>query len=79
MRQLSTGEDVRKLRSSLGLSRSQFCSRFGINVLTLRDWEQGRRLPNGIASVLLAVIAAFPDKVREVAEEGGKNKAAAKV
>jgi putative transcriptional regulator len=48
--------DVRMLRQSLGLSQSQFAERFRINPSRLRDWEQGRHLPDSAARAYLAVI-----------------------
>jgi putative transcriptional regulator len=48
--------DIRLLRQSLGLSQSQFAERFRINPARLRDWEQGRHLPDSAARAYLAVI-----------------------
>jgi putative transcriptional regulator len=55
--------DVRSLRQALGLSQSQFASRFGFTAATVRNWEQGRTKPEGAARVLLAVIAHHPEAV----------------
>ena len=60
--------DVRKLRRSLQMSQPEFAQRFGVNLGTLRQWEQGRRLPEGPALVLLSVIARSPDAVRDAVE-----------
>ena len=38
----------------------------GVKVGTLRNWEQGRRKPNGIALTLLKVVAADPEYVESV-------------
>lgn len=48
--------DVQAVRRELGLSQAEFADAFGISVATLRNWEQGRRIPRGPAR-LLAVIA----------------------
>jgi putative transcriptional regulator len=56
--------DVRAIRASLKLSQSEFSRRFGIPPGTLRDWEQGRRQPEGPARVLLMVIREEPEAVR---------------
>ena len=37
--------DVRQLRQRMGLSQSQFATRFGLPPGTLRNWEQGRSEP----------------------------------
>jgi putative transcriptional regulator len=37
-----------------------------LSVATVRDWEQGRRTPEGPARTLLAIIARHPEIVHEV-------------
>lgn len=61
--------DVKALRSGLGLSQSVFARRFGFNLATLRQWEQGRRYPDGPARVLLRVIALNPKVVERAVSE----------
>jgi putative transcriptional regulator len=55
--------DVRKLREGYGLSQSKFAALMGISPATLRNWEQGRRKPEGSARVLLRVVARHPETV----------------
>jgi putative transcriptional regulator len=55
--------DVQSIRKRLGLSQAEFSARFGIPHGTLRDWEQGRRVPEGPARVLLKVIESDPKAV----------------
>ncbi len=55
--------DVRAVRKATGLSQAAFCARFGFSLGTLRDWEQGRRRPDGAARVLVLVIAQEPEAV----------------
>jgi putative transcriptional regulator len=57
--------DVKKLREGLGMSQPEFAIRFGFSLGTLRQWEQGRRYPDGAARVLLAVISHSPKTVNE--------------
>lgn len=57
--------DVRSIRSRLGLTQADFAEQFGLSVSTVRDWEQGRRNPDGPARVLLSVIDQQPDVVRK--------------
>ena len=52
--------DVRALRRKLGLSQAQFASKFGFNLRTLQEWEQGRALPDRPARILLRVIEKSP-------------------
>jgi len=58
--------DVKQVRSKLGLSQSDFAEKFGINAATLRNWEQGRRQPDGPARVLLMIIDREPAAVQRV-------------
>jgi putative transcriptional regulator len=57
--------DVRAMRRRLGLSQSEFASKFGFQPATLKNWEQGRTRPDGPARVLLAVIARHPEAVED--------------
>jgi putative transcriptional regulator len=54
---------VRALRRRLGLTQAEFAARLVVPVETIRNWEQGKRLPRGPARALLAVIAHAPDTV----------------
>jgi len=55
--------DVQGIRRRLKLSQNEFASRFGIAPGMLRDWEQGRKRPEGPARALLTVIARDPKAV----------------
>ncbi len=46
-----------------GLTQTEFASRLGVPVETIRNWEQGKRAPRGPARALLAVIAHSPETV----------------
>jgi putative transcriptional regulator len=54
---------VRDLRRRACLTQLQFASRLGVPVETIRNWEQGKRIPRGPARALLAVIAHAPEMV----------------
>jgi putative transcriptional regulator len=58
--------DVREVRRRMGLSQTQFATKFGFPPATLRNWEQGRVRPDAPARVLLAVIARHPESVEDV-------------
>lgn len=62
--------DVRRVRDEFGLSQTKFAALMGISVGTLRNWEQGRRVPEGSARVLLRVVALHPEAVLDVVAEG---------
>jgi putative transcriptional regulator len=57
--------DVRALRRRLGMSQERFASSFHLAVGTVRDWEQGRAVPEGPARVLLKLIERNPESVLE--------------
>ncbi len=59
------GEDVIALRRFVGLTQEQFAQALGISVHTLRNWEQGRRSPEGPALALLRIAARHPRVLRE--------------
>jgi putative transcriptional regulator len=59
----ATAPVVRDLRRRACLTQLEFASRLGVPVETIRNWEQGKRMPRGPARALLAVIAHAPDMV----------------
>jgi len=63
--QIEAGEDVAALRRFVGLTQDQFARAMGISVHTLRNWEQGRRRPEGPAVALLRIAARHPRILRE--------------
>ena len=54
---------VRELRKKARLTQQQFAARLGVPVETIRNWEQGKRMPRGPARALLALIAHAPEMV----------------
>jgi putative transcriptional regulator len=54
---------VRDLRRRARLTQQEFAARLGVPVETIRNWEQGKRMPRGPARALLAVIAHSPETV----------------
>ena len=55
--------DVKAIRARQGKSQAEFARMIGVSVATLRNWEQGRRRPEGPARALLKVAAANPEAV----------------
>ncbi len=51
------------IRKRMKLSRQKFADRFGLDARALQDWEQGRRVPDRAARVLLTVIDRDPEAV----------------
>lgn len=56
---------IRKTRMELGLSQTEFASRFRVPVGTLRDWEQARATAPDFAIAYVRVIARHPDMVAQ--------------
>ena len=68
--------DTRGIRERYQLSQESFARLMGISVLTLRNWEQGRRTPHGPAKVLLQVAAKHPEAVLDVVRRRKTRKSA---
>lgn len=58
--------EVKAIREQFGLSQNKFAHLVGISVGTLRNWEQGRRRPEGPARVLLQVAAKHPEALLDI-------------
>lgn len=52
--------DIKAIRMALGKTQKQFAATYRIPSGTLRDWEQGRRVPDAPARALLTIIARDP-------------------
>jgi DNA-binding transcriptional regulator YiaG len=63
--QIESGSDIAALRAFVGVTQAQFAEAMGISVHTLRNWEQGRRHPEGPALALLRIAARHPRIIRE--------------
>lgn len=66
-----SGEDVAALRRFIGLTQEEFAEGMGISVHTLRNWEQGRRRPEGPAIALLRIAARSPRMILQNLKESG--------
>ncbi len=60
---MATSPVVRDLRRRARLTQQEFAARLGVPVETIRNWEQGKRMPRGPARALLAVISHAPETV----------------
>jgi len=59
--------NTKLIRAKLGgISQAQFARRFGFSVGAIRDWEQGRRMPDSSTRAFLKVIAAEPATVDRI-------------
>lgn len=58
--------DVPAIRAQTGLSQADFAKSIGVKRATLLNWEQKRRVPDGPARVLLALIEKDPGLVQRL-------------
>jgi len=58
--------DVKRIREQFGLSQAEFAIRFGFEMDTVQNWEQGRNRPDQAAQLLLKVIETYPEDVEAV-------------
>jgi putative transcriptional regulator len=58
--------NVQAIREKLGLSEVQFAQRFGFSISMVRQWEQGRVIPDRPARILLRLIETAPRAVERV-------------
>ena len=62
-------EHILAIRKRMKLSRQKFADRFGLDARAVQEWEQGRRVPNRAARILLTVIDRDPEAVVRVLSE----------
>lgn len=62
--------DVAAIRKRTKLSQVKFARMVAVSVGSLRNWEQGRRQPEGPARVLLAMVERRPEIVIELLGRG---------
>jgi DNA-binding transcriptional regulator YiaG len=58
--------DVKSIREHFGLSQAEFAIRFGLEIDTVQNWEQGRNRPDQATQLLLKVIETYPDQVEAI-------------
>jgi len=56
----------KEIRSKMSLTQDKFAALMNISIHTLRNWEQGRRQPEGPARVLLNVVNNHPEVLQEM-------------
>jgi DNA-binding transcriptional regulator YiaG len=57
--------DVRAIREDMHMSQEQFALEFGLELATLRNWEQHRSEPDTAARNFLVTVARNPNAVRQ--------------
>ena len=72
--------NIKTIREAMGLSQDEFALEFGLEVATLRNWEQGRSEPDTAARNFLVTVALNPEAVRAaLSRTGAKDDYAAKL
>jgi putative transcriptional regulator len=62
--------DARAIRRKLHMSQHEFAEAFQIPLATLKNWEQGRRVPDAPAAAYLRAIAREPKVIQEALQNG---------
>ena len=66
---IRTARLIKRIRAAQDLSQREFSIRFGIPIGNVRDWEQGRSVPDKTARSYLSVIANAPEAVEKALEK----------
>jgi len=65
LQRLERVPNLKAVREKLGLTQKEFAVTFQLSLSAVRDWEQGRFVPDQAARTLLKVIAHNPEAVKE--------------
>lgn len=68
MKRMHRVPQAKVIRRALGMTQQEFAARYHIPLGTLRDWEQGRAIPDRPTQAYLTVIARSPEQVQEALE-----------
>jgi putative transcriptional regulator len=68
MKRMKRTPQVKIIRRALGMTQEEFAVRYHIPLGTLRDWEQGRAVPDRPTQAYLTVIARSPEGVQQALE-----------
>jgi len=60
-----TALNVSEIRKQTNMTQKEFSESFSIPLSTLRQWEQGKRIPQGPAQALLKIISHNADMALE--------------
>ncbi len=70
-RRMRRTPQVKVIRRALDLTQQEFAERYHIPLGTLRDWEQGRTVPDQPARAYLKLIAHDPEHVNRALNASG--------
>ncbi len=58
--------NIKAIRKNAKATQQEFANMIGVSVGTLRNWEQGRRIPDGPALALLKVASVDPNYIKGI-------------
>lgn len=58
--------DVKAVRAKTKLSQAKFARTYRVSVKALKEWEQGRRMPDQAAQTLYTIIDREPQVVADI-------------
>lgn len=56
-----TPEEIKAIRKKTNLSQSIFAKMLNVSISSVRQWEQGQRVPTGATKVLLELLDKSPN------------------
>lgn len=59
--------DLKAIRKKQKLSQSKFAEEFGINLNSLKNWEQGKRSMDTTTILFFKAIEMYPEEMKNVA------------
>lgn len=62
-------EEIKRIRNGIGLSQEAFAERYGLNLDSLRKWEQNRATPEQAAVMVLRMVENSPEDVRRILDD----------
>jgi len=51
---------IKKVRNQVGLTQKDFAQLLNVDVTTVQNWEQGRRIPDGPVTAMMLVLQKHP-------------------
>ncbi|MBN2617324.1 MAG: helix-turn-helix domain-containing protein [Spirochaetales bacterium] len=55
-----SAEEIKEIRNNIHLSQSVFAKLLNVSVSSVRQWEQGKRMPTGSTKILLELLEKEP-------------------
>ena len=72
-------QDIQEIRQKIKLSQSVFAKLLNVSLSSVRQWEQGNRMPSGSTKVLLDLLHKQPDVLNYRLRKSNKKRSRVKV